>query len=170
MTSMKHSRRPRRADAIGMAIHGARLLGDDERARILQPLQAAFTRLRQGIGDYADWARLASTMNVAQAIERQGVVRGLAGHLHSAELTLQTMHRRAEEDAGSRYPYAMHLAEIETLHTAVDLFAFQLSKLSRSEYRRACDYAVAEVLGTGGRVIQARARPMHHQQQRALGL
>jgi hypothetical protein len=168
MTSMKHGprRRVRRTDAIGLAVNGAQLLADQERARILQPLQTAFTNMRQGIGSDYDWAQLASAMNVAQAIEHQGVVHGLAGHLHRAELTLQTMHRRAEEDAGSRYPYAMHLAEIETLHTAVDLYAFQLSKLSRTEYRRACQYAFAEVLSTGGVAIEA---PAPQQQALALG-
>ena len=168
MTTSKHGprRRVRRTDAIGLAIHGAALLADHERARILQPLQAAFTKLRQGVGCDADWAQLASAMNVAQAIEHQGVVRGLHEHLRHAELTLQTMHRRAEEDTGSRYPYAMHLAEIESLHTAVDLHAFQLSKLSHAEYRRACQYAFAEVLSTGGIAIDTRQA----QQQQALGL
>ncbi len=94
-------------------------------------------------------------------------MRGLAGHLHSAELTLQTLQRRAREDADSRYPYAMHLAEIDTLHTALDLHAFQLSRLSRSEYRRAHDYAVAEVRSSGGRAIPV---PATLPQQAALAL
>jgi hypothetical protein len=110
---------------------------DDERARILQPLQHAFTRLRQGIGTDADWAQVSRAVHLADVIERQGPSHGLAGHLHDAALTLQTMHRRAEEDADSRYPYAMHLAEIEVLHTAVDLHAFQLSRINRAEYDRA---------------------------------
>lgn len=154
MSTRKHGApcRQRRADAIGLAIHGARLLGDDERARILQPLQAAFAHLRQGAGNHDDWLQVASAMNVAQAIEHQGVVRGLAGHLHHAELTLQTM----------------HLAEIDALHTAIDLHAFQLSKLSRAEYRRARDYAQAEVLSSGGQAIHA--APAMCAQQQALAL
>jgi hypothetical protein len=133
----------RRDRRFGARAAAAQRLLDDERARILQPLQAAFAHLRQGIGTDADWAQVSRSVHLAHTIERQGAVHGLDGHLRAAELTLQTMHRRAEEDADSRYPYAMHLAEIEVLHTAVDLHALQLSRLSRAEYDRAKADALA---------------------------
>lgn len=62
MTTIKHGprRRVRRTDALALAINGAGLLPDHERARILQPLQAAFTSMRQGIGTDHDWAHLLS--------------------------------------------------------------------------------------------------------------
>ncbi len=144
---------PVRPDANGMAINRTALLDDAERARILQPLQAAFVNMRRGVGTYDDWTQLASAMNVAQAIEHQRIVRGLHGHLHIAELALETIQRRAREDTASRYPYALYLNEIDVLQTAIDLHAYQIGKLSRAEYTNALTYAAAEVLSTGGTAI-----------------
>jgi hypothetical protein len=159
---------PVRSDATGMAINRAALLDDAERARILQPLQAAFVNLRRGVGTYEDWTQMASAMNVAQAIEHQRVVRGLHGHLHTAELTLETIQRRAQEDSASRYPYALFLNEMDVLQTAIDLHAFQIGKLSRSEYTNALTYAAAEVLSSGGTAIPV--PPQRAQVQEALPL
>lgn len=143
-----------KANPIATAIEGAGKLPAQERARILQPLQLSFSKLREGTGEYRDWAVLASAVNVAMAIELQGVVKGLREHLRSTELALQTINRRAGDDKG-RFPYALHLEEIENLRTFVDLHSFQISELSRSEYREAMRYAVAEVRSTGGQALPA---------------
>jgi hypothetical protein len=145
---------------IALATRRASKLPNHERAQILQPLQASCARLCEGIGAQPDWANLASACNVAMAIELQGVVRGLREHLHTTELTLQTVHRRAEDDAG-RYPYALHLEEIEQLRTFLTVHAFQLGELSRGEYEKACSYAVDEVRASGGEVLQI--RPMRQE-------
>jgi hypothetical protein len=146
-------RRLKASNPIALAIRGASKLADHERARILQPVRIAFGKLREGTATEGDWATLASACNVAMAIELQGVVKGLREHLHSTELALASINKRAQDDEG-RYPYALHIAEIEQLETFVTVHAFQLSELCRSEYNKACSYAVAEVASSGGRVLQ----------------
>lgn len=154
------------ANPVAHAIRGARKLAEHERARILQPTLDAFGRLREGIGAEGDWMALASACNVAMAIERQGVVRGLREHLHSTELSLAMINRRAQDERG-RYPYALHLAEIEQLQTFITVHSYQLGALSRREYEEATDYAIAEVQSSGGMVIQS---PTYAMEQEALPL
>lgn len=148
-------------DPISRAIGGATKLTAPEILDIVEPARASVERMTRGVGLLADWQVLASTINVAKAIERQGIVRGLAGHLTEAEATLATIHRRAEEELQrlpeARYPYALHLAEIDVLKTAIELlFEYQLKQLTRSELRAAMAYAIAEVASSGGQVIDTR--------------
>lgn len=150
---MNHRRHLKASNPIALAIRGASKLSDHDRAKILQPILIAFGKMREGTAAEGDWATLASACNVAMAIELQGIVKGLREHLHSTELALQSINKRAQDDTG-RYPYALHIAEIEQLETFVTVHTFQLSELCRSEYNRACSYAVAEVASSGGLVLQ----------------
>lgn len=43
-----------------------------------------------------------------------------------------------------------HLAEIDAITTGIEIYRHQLQHISRSEYRRADDYAAAEVRSAGG--------------------
>lgn len=150
---------------VALALRNAGKLPEHERAQILAPVQHSLARLCEGVAAYEDWAALASACNVGLAIERQGVVRGLREHLHSTELTLQAIRHRARDDAG-RFPYALHLQEIEQLRTFVTIHEFQLSQLSRGEYNEAVDRAIGEVRSTGGKVF----RDMAAARQEALQL
>jgi hypothetical protein len=116
-------------------------------------VQIALAKMREGTAAEGDWATLASTCNVAMAIELQGIVKGLREHLHSTELALASINKRAQDDTG-RYPYALHMEEIEQLQTFVTVHSFQLGELCRSEYNKACAYAIAEVASSGGQVLQ----------------
>jgi hypothetical protein len=138
---------------IAVAVRQVSKLSPAGREATLGPLRQALHAMVTGVGQLPHWQRLASAMNVAQAIERQGIVRGLYGHLHAAELALHAMHQRqADEPDEAAYPIP-HLGEIEVLQTAIGLIEFQLMQLSRGELQAAQQRAINEVRGTGGTVL-----------------
>ena len=121
----------------------------------LQPLQAAFKALREGVATEWQWAQLASAINGAMAVEKQGVVKGVHAHLHAAELALQAIQQRAMA-TGTWQPTALYYQELDDISTAVNLHKYQLSQLSYGEVKAAANYAEAEVRSTGGQVMQQR--------------
>lgn len=122
-------------------------------ADVMEPLQTAFTALREGVATEWQWSVLASAMNCAQAIEKQGVVRQLAGHLRAAELALQSIYNRAMA-TGRWQATALYYIELDAIDTAIDLHKFQLQQLSTGEVIKALDYAQAEVRSSGGRAVR----------------
>ena len=156
---MTHGRKPRRArwpaavNTIDLVSRRVALVTPADLAQVMEPLQAAFTALRQGVATEWQWSVLASAMNAAQAIEKQGVVRQLAGHLHAAELALQSIYNRATA-TGKWQATALYYIELDAIDTAIDLHKFQLQQLSTGEVIKALDYAQAEVRSSGGRVMQ----------------
>lgn len=158
---MSHGRKPRRirwapTDTFTLAAHRASKLTQAEHEGVMQPLQAGFTALREGRACELDWCQLASAVNLAQAIEAQGIVRGLHEHLRAAELALQSVYSRAMV-AGQWKPTALWVVELDAISTMVELHAFQLGQLAHGEFNRALDWAEAEVRSSGGRVIRAPA-------------
>jgi hypothetical protein len=158
---MTHGRKPRRArwpaggiDTIATAKRRVALVTAADAASVTAPLDAAFTAMRQGVGSEWDWAHACSAVNCAVAIEKQGVVKGLYGHLHSAELALQAISQRAMAN-GHWQATALFDEEIEAIDLAIDLHKFQLQKLSTGELIKALDYAQAEVRSSGGKALQA---------------
>lgn len=154
---MTHGRKPRRprpvaVNMIEMAIARARKMHAEEIDEVLGLVQQAAKALREGVATEDQWAVLASTVNVAKAIERQGVVRGLQGHFEQAETDLKNVRLRAFQD-GSWRPPVLHWSELDHIRTAIELHEFQLKQLGRNEMIRALDYAKAEVLSTGGRTV-----------------
>lgn len=154
---MSHGR-PRRRErhvyinVVDLAIDRATLLTPAEIEQIIDPLRAAMRALREGVATETDWSFAASAVNVAKAIEHQGVVRGLSEHLHVAELALQGIQARAMSSSEWQ-PTALYYQELDTLTNLVELHVFQLQQLSFGEFRRALVSAVDEVRSTGGRVI-----------------
>ncbi|HSV44206.1 MAG TPA: hypothetical protein VLJ58_00325, partial [Ramlibacter sp.] len=61
-------------DTTELAIHRATRLTDAERNRMLHPAREGFTALRRGVATHEQWAAVAGAVNVALAIETQGVV------------------------------------------------------------------------------------------------
>ncbi len=79
---------------------------------------------------------MASALNVAQAIERLGMGRGLFGHLHAAEMALQGIYQRAMY-AGTWRCTSLYYQELEKITSMVDLHKFQLDQVSYCEFRHA---------------------------------
>lgn len=158
MTHGRKPRRPRRIslDPVRLARNGATRLTPPEIASAIDPLRAAARALARGVATEMDWFTAASAMNVAQGIERQGVVRGLSEHVHGAEVALREIQRRAMA-SGAWLPPELHVEEIERIDTAVDLHEFQLQQLSYSEFRQVVVRLEAEIRGNGGCVLQVAA-------------
>lgn len=154
---MTHGRKPRQARWISrapieLATAVATRLTAAELAAYFDPLRAAARALREGVATEWDWARVVSAVNVAQAVEQLGVVRGLGEHLHSAELALQAVHQRAMTN-GAWHSTSLYYQELDQVNTAVDLHEFQLGQLSYGEFRQAFRRAADEVRSTGGQVV-----------------
>lgn len=142
-----------------VARYHATTLTPAELTGILTPIQAAFDALRRGAARCDDWCVLAGSLGVAQNIERQGIVRGLHGHLQAAEQALQAIEARATANA-PRVPWAaptLHFHEIEAVHVFIDVHAFQLRQLSYAEFRRAYLATEGQVKSRGGTVQRAAA-------------
>ena len=158
---MSHGKPPRKprwpaaVNTMDLVSRRVALVTPADLAQVMAPLQAAFTALRQGVATEWQWSVLASAMNCAQAIEKQGVVRQLAGHLHAAELALQSIYNRAMA-TGHWQATALYYVELDAIDTAIDLHKSQLQQLSTGEVIKALDYAQAEVRSSGGRVVQQR--------------
>lgn len=159
MTHGRPPRRPRRVSLAPMRLarNGATLLTPAELANTLDPLRAAARALREGVATELDWSIVASALNVAQAIEQQGVVRGLGEHFHSAELALRGIEQRAMA-SGEWKATALYYQELDHISAAVDLHEFQLKRLSYSEVSRAVKKAAGEIRSTGGQIITPAAQ------------
>lgn len=154
---MSHGRKPRRPgrisrDPIALARNNATRLTPAEISKTITPLRAAARSLREGVATEWDWSIVASAITVAQAIDKQGIVRGLAEHLHSAEIALQGIYARAMT-SGTWCATALYYQELDHITTAVDLHEFQVGKLGFGEWRRALKRAEDEIRSTSGRVV-----------------
>lgn len=147
--------RPVTLDTMKLAMRRACKVPAEEIAEVMQPITASFDAMRQGVGSEDDWTILAGTLELALAIEQQGVVRGLHGHLQAAHDALQGIYRRAMEEA-AWHATPMYLQEIEAIDTFVWLHKTQLENLSEGEWRKAHDHAVATVRSAHGRVADIR--------------
>lgn len=141
-------------DTITTAMLGASKITAPEVAFMMAPIREAHKALREGVATDMQWCHLAHAMNVAMAIERIGVVRGIKDHIHSAELALAAIQDRASA-TGTWKPTALHWYELDDIASAVDLHEFQLKQLSRKEFESAVVLATHEVRSTGGRVMRA---------------
>ena len=155
---MSRSKPPRRKyrprdivnDPLAVALHRAAKPSRADRADVLAPLQRAIKALRQGQATEQHWILAAGAVAVAQAIERQGVVRGLAGHLQTAELTLQAIHDRALRIGHGRWlRVTLYFDELDALTTFEDLHTYQLNQLGRAEIIAALDAAARAVKADG---------------------
>jgi hypothetical protein len=155
---MSHGRPPRRPRPIAvnlMAIAQSRAtrLTAAELDVVLGPLRSAVAALRQGVANELEWSLAVTAVNIGDAIETQGVVRGLAGHLRSIDLALQEIGKRARS-YGDWRPPALYYEERDLLDLLVDLHDHQVKSLSFSEFSRARDKAIAQTRSTpGGRVV-----------------
>ena len=154
---MTRGRAPRRQrpvaiNVIALAMARATRLTLAERELIMVPLRAAVAALRQGVATEYEWMVAVTAVNIGDAIERQGVVRGLAGHLQDIDRALKGICARAMETGEWRAP-ALHLEERDLMDLIVDLHGHQLRSLSFGEFNQARDKAIQQTYTDGGRVV-----------------
>lgn len=153
---MSRNKKPRKAyrprqiacNTLDIALHHAAKPTEDDLQDVLQPIAQCVKALREGVATEGQWAIAAGAVQMAISIERQGVVRGLLGHLASAERALQGIYRRAM-DAGAWAPTALYYQELDALHTFLELHTFQIRQLGRREFIRAIDGAERQVRKDG---------------------
>lgn len=158
MNGIRKPRRPRwhpTADTMVLALHQAAKPAQSDIEQVLHVVHIAHKALREGVASEQQWSVLAGCLDIAKAIERQGVVRGLSEHLASAEASLQAIYTRAHAGPSWR-PTALHYQELDAVQTFVDLHAFQLRQLARTEYLKAIASALGAVRGGGGQATLVR--------------
>lgn len=137
---MSKSKKPRKHyrprcvafNTMDVAKHHAAKPEKVDREEIISMVKTALKALREGVGTEYQWSIAAGQLAVAFAIERQGTVRGLAGHLRSIEVQLQNIYDRATR-SGRWISTALYYTELDALTLLIDLYTFQLDKLSRAE-------------------------------------
>lgn len=155
---MSRNKKPRKAyrpkavtaDTLGLALHFAAKPSKQDREEVLGVLRDAVKALREGVATELQWSVAAGSVTVAQAIERQGIVRGLLEHITTAERVLQAIYDRALRIGGGRYIRAtLYFNEIDALNEFVELHTFQLDQLGRAGMLAAMDAATKHTLAQG---------------------
>ena len=155
MTRNKNPRKayrpkPITAHTMGLARHFAAKPSKQDREQVLQPLRDAVKALREGVATELQWSIAAGAVSVAQAIERQGIVRGLHEHITTTEQVLQAIYNRALSTGGGRYIRAtLYFNEIDALTEFEHLHSFQLDQLGRAEMLAAIDAATKQTKAQG---------------------
>lgn len=158
---MNGARKPRRprwpaiTNTLAIALDGAAKPPQTDIEQVLHVVHLAHKALREGVATEQQWSVLAGCLDVAKAIERQGVVRGLTEHLASADAALQAIYNRANSGPAWR-PTALHYYELNAVKDFVNLHAFQLRQLGRGEYLKAIASARGTVQGRGETVTMVR--------------
>lgn len=132
--------------------HGTRLTSD-EIASVIDPVRVAFAQIRAGAATQTHFAVLQTTIQVAEEIEAQGVVRGLAEHIGSALAACRGYAIRCMA-AGTWQPSAVHFYELDALATVIDLHAYQLAEVTAHELQRAADKVIARAQSAGIEVLR----------------
>lgn len=171
MRTAKTSKHPRKAyrprwaptaDTLALALHRAAKPAQADVNEVLQAMKAAARALCGGAATEMQWSIMAGSLDVANAIEKRGIVRGLAEHLQAADTALQAAYNRAMVSGNGAHPTwrapALHSYEIEAIRTFADLHAFQCRQLGRAEFLQAIDAAAAHVRSTGACVTLANSQ------------
>lgn len=142
--------RPVTRHTMALALHHAAKPAPADRAEVLSTLQQALRALREGAATEHQWSIAAGSVTVALAIEHQGIVRGLLGHLKTAEQALQDIYTRALHEGGGRWARAtLYHSEIDALQTFMDLHTFQIGQLGRAEFLAAINAAQKDIIAQG---------------------
>lgn len=153
---MSRSKKPRKAyrprqiavNTLDLALHRAAKPAREDRAEVLDKLNAAVKALCTGVATEMDWSVAAGAVAVAMAVERQGIVRGLQEHLDSAERVLQAIHDRCRLPMMWLRP-TLTIQEVDAVRLLAELHTFQIEQLGRAEFLAAIDAATKETLAQG---------------------
>lgn len=130
-----------RPDTFAVINHHGTKLTSKEIASIIDPVRECFAQIRAGTATELHATVMHSTIQVAQEIERGGIVHGLAEHLDSAQ--------------AAWHPSAVHFSELDALTTAIDLHEFQLQQLTAHEIQEVTRRLIARTESSGGEMLQA---------------
>jgi hypothetical protein len=121
-----------------------------DREEILDVFRRAARALREGVATHTQWGIVAGAVHMCRAVEKMGVMRGIAGHLQATDEALDAIHTRAHCVAtGNWSPTALSLDELDVLRDFQDIHAHQVHELGRAEFERAVQIATASASRDG---------------------
>lgn len=115
---------------------------------IFSTLKEALKNLKLGQGTESNWSVLAGMLEVAMAIEKTGIVRGLSGHLEEASKSLKAIYLRAMASNGWINP-TLYWHEMEAIQLFIELHEFQARQLGSKEFDLAIELASHEIRKQG---------------------
>lgn len=135
--------RPVTANTMAVALHLAAKPQRADREDVLGILRASVKALREGSATDHDWSVAAGAIEVARAIERRGIVRGLHEHIATTDAALGAIYARALRKGGGHWRQAptLYFDELDALTTFVGLHDYQMRQLSRAEMLAAIEEA-----------------------------
>lgn len=145
--------RPLNRNPLGTAILGATCLTAAEIERTMAPLRNCETALREGRATSTQLSVLETTMAIAAAIEKSGMVRGLEEIITEAKSALFDIRQRAAS-TGAWRPTALYAHELDAVHTALTMHQVQLRKVSASELHRVVDKLIRCTKAQGGEAMR----------------
>ncbi|KRB33383.1 hypothetical protein [Acidovorax sp. Root70] len=137
---------------VNVAIRNATKLTTPEIEHYIVPSRRAVEAFRVGKGNFKDWLRLCTLVNVGMAIEDGGVVKGLRSDLKAALDALEEIGTRQDSPQGWKSG-ALRATELESIRMLVIAHEFQLRQVSYGEHQEAYRLATARVKCDGGEVI-----------------
>lgn len=137
---------------VNVAIRNATKLTTPEIEHYIVPSRRAVEAFRLGKGNFKDWLRLCTLVNVGMAIEDGGVVKGFRSDLKAALNALEEISTRQDSPKGWK-PGALRASELEAIRMLVVAHDFQLRQISYGEHQEAYRLATARVKSDGGEVI-----------------
>ena len=125
----RHTPRPIELDPMSLAHSRASLLQPQQRAALIEPIRAAFERLRTGRGDWAAWCNVADALNVSERLAEANIANDHMPALRTAQAVLAALHARHAE----RQSWVMRGPEIATLQHALEIHEVQLEVCTQGE-------------------------------------
>jgi hypothetical protein len=161
---MNGQRKPRQArplnyNPMGTALLNASRLTEAEIADTMQSLHLCEKALREGVATNMQVTIIDSSLSIAAAIEKSGIVRGLGEHIASAQTAMSAIRRRAQR-TGVWKPTALHYFELEAIRTAFELHEFQLRQLSAGELQRIVGKLINCTTAQGGEFTRISAEEL----------
>ena len=142
--------RPVTAETMALARHYAAKPAPEDRKQVLGMLRDAAKALREGVATEHQWSIVAGSITVAMAIERQGIVRGMEGHLLAAQDALQGIYDRAMRTGGGSWVrVTLYYQELDELQWFLGLHSFQMNQLGRAEFIAAIESAQRDTIKQG---------------------
>lgn len=145
------------------------LLTPQEVQETMHPLRTGFDLMRARAATEDHYVVVYTIFRIAQEIEKQGVVRGLAEHIHAALQACDTYHGRCMQ-TGTWAAQELEFAELDAMANLIELHEFQLKQLTAAELHASARKLIARTQSTGGVVYQAdidlaNMKPMPQQKQ-----
>ncbi|MCG2586549.1 hypothetical protein [Massilia sp. TS11] len=154
---MANSKKPRKAyrprpvsvNAAEWAVAGACCFTASMVADLIEPVRAAYDKLRQGQATVDDWNTLVQALNLGEALAVARIGAELMPFLHAGMAALQAV---AERRAAGRSSVCTG-AELTTIYDAMSWYRSQLRICTQAEYSRAIKSVKNWHMGGGSRRV-----------------